>query len=348
MAKKHIIKNREGEELYPITHVKCILTDDGSKVVTKKDIDESIANFVNTTPEKLEVINQISEKLNDDSNLANTLITTTSDAWKELFIKLWDCACKETNPYCEYGKYNRETGYFELNGLTDITYEEALEIFKYKGSVFTGMPVMSGSNCRTNLLINPFACGNAIRLSSTSAMAFSGNKLKIVRISKEGRGVQLENVVLNLFYGSGNLEEILGDIVINNITNESVFSSNDKEFSKLKEIRLIRLTNSLSRILKNSPYLSLESLQYLIANAANVTAITVTVHHDVFAKLSDESNTEWHKVYTDALARNISFIDVSATPAMANLVEEEPQVDVQSRIAALEEQVAELKNFISN
>lgn len=60
--------------------------------------------------------------------------------------------------------------------------------------------------------------------------------------------------------------------------------------------------------LPDSPLLSLESLQYLVTNAANgTTTITVTVHPDVYAKLSDTSNTEWHKVMTDAAAKNISF-----------------------------------------
>lgn len=40
-----------------------------------------------------------------------------------LFIDLWNNACGS------YGRYNAETGYFELNGLTDIGYDEALKIF---------------------------------------------------------------------------------------------------------------------------------------------------------------------------------------------------------------------------
>ena len=60
--------------------------------------------------------------------------------------------------------------------------------------------------------------------------------------------------------------------------------------------------------LPDSPLLSLDSLSYLVTNAANgTTAITVTVHPTVYAKLTDTSNTEWHAVLTAAVAKNISF-----------------------------------------
>ena len=63
----------------------------------------------------------------------------------------------------------------------------------------------------------------------------------------------------------------------------------------------------LSVSIPDSPLLSLASLQYLVNNAANTSAITVTVHPEVYTKLSDEANTEWYKVMTDAAAKNISF-----------------------------------------
>lgn len=35
--------------------------------------------------------------------------------------------------------------------------------------------------------------------------------------------------------------------------------------------------------------------------------ITITVHPSVYSKLTDESNTEWHKVLLDAAEKNITF-----------------------------------------
>lgn len=77
-------------------------------------------------------------------------------------------------------------------------------------------------------------------------------------------------------------------------------------YSKIEEIRLKRLNDNIS--FPHSKNISLASLSYLVENAANGDkAITLTVHADVFAKLTDESNTEWHAVAVAALAKNITI-----------------------------------------
>lgn len=70
------------------------------------------------------------------------------------------------------------------------------------------------------------------------------------------------------------------------------------------------------------PRLSLASLRYLVDNAANTAAITVTVHPDVYAKLSGDTTNEaassltadelalWQQLLTDATEKQINF----ATP----------------------------------
>lgn len=60
--------------------------------------------------------------------------------------------------------------------------------------------------------------------------------------------------------------------------------------------------------LKDSPNLTLECLQKIPSAAIKSSATaTVTVHPTVYAKLTDTTNTQWHKVLTDALAKNITF-----------------------------------------
>jgi hypothetical protein len=65
---------------------------------------------------------------------------------------------------------------------------------------------------------------------------------------------------------------------------------------------------------ESSPLLSLASLQYLVTNRANeTTPITITVHADVFAKLTstDPQYAEWNAFWADAVANEyIAF----ATP----------------------------------
>lgn len=57
----------------------------------------------------------------------------------------------------------------------------------------------------------------------------------------------------------------------------------------------------------DSPLISLESLQFMITNAANTSPIIVTVHADVYAKIQDETNAEWHALIEMAVAKQITF-----------------------------------------
>ena len=45
----------------------------------------------------------------------------------------------------------------------------------------------------------------------------------------------------------------------------------------------------------------------MIEHASNTSPITITVHADVYAKLTDESNTDWHALMASAAAKNITF-----------------------------------------
>ena len=69
----------------------------------------------------------------------------------------------------------------------------------------------------------------------------------------------------------------------------------------------------------HSPKLSLDSISYMVANAANTATITITVHPDVYAKLTgdttnaaaatltEEEAAAWQQVLADANVKNISF-----------------------------------------
>lgn len=73
----------------------------------------------------------------------------------------------------------------------------------------------------------------------------------------------------------------------------------------LQNVKFIQLRYNVD--LKDSPLLTLESFQYLVENATNTSAITVTVHADVYAKLTDPQQADWYAVNTAAQGKHISF-----------------------------------------
>ncbi len=81
--------------------------------------------------------------------------------------------------------------------------------------------------------------------------------------------------------------------------------------SALESLAISGTVYARSFSLADSPLISLASLQGIVGKAqAGSAAMTITVHPDVYAKLTDESNTEWHNILMDAMAKNISFATV--------------------------------------
>lgn len=104
------------------------------------------------------------------------------------------------------------------------------------------------------------------------------------------------------------LKKIIGIINCINIKNSNSRLSFTDTFSNCPILENVLISSlPLDISFKDSPLLSLESLRYLINNAANTSPITVTVHSDVYAKIQDETNTDWHALIETAAAKQITF-----------------------------------------
>lgn len=314
MAKKSELKERgTGEILYPITHEKCVVTDDGRGIASKQYADDAAAAILNSTPEQLAVINELGEQLANDDNLANAVTKTVSEAKKQLFIDMWNEACKTsldstTIPSIPVGKYNQETGYFELNGLTDITYEEAIGIYSVysltstaytnKEAQFQRMKFRTLFPIHTE--IYPTLSYNMKNLCCE--MLFLEVVSFVTRSSYRYVNINNGN---RMFYSCKSLRRVLTPIVVSSVSDANNYPWLDG-CQQLEELKIFGISKSYSQF-KNTPKLNLESFQYLIANAANTVPITITVHDDVYAKLTDTGNTEWYQVMQDAQAKQITF-----------------------------------------
>ena len=98
-----------------------------------------------------------------------------------------------------------------------------------------------------------------------------------------------------------NLRQIIGRFSIASANCGGIFY----DAAKLEDFRLVSLAGSIS--LQWSPLVNLESFAYMIEHASNTSPITITVHADVYAKLTDESNADWHALMASAAAKNITF-----------------------------------------
>lgn len=208
--------------------------------------------------------------------------------------------------------YNRSTKFFELNGLTDITKEQMREILLkgvLRGPYFSSLQNLS---LRTTITATDdsfpvdfsYMCGD---LPAMEVLALARNDTRQTTVRD-----------MRYFISSATkLRRIIGRLNINNITSAVGKIALYGSLPVLEEIRLYNISSDFN--LGNCPKLSLASLKYLVANAANTSAITITVHPDVYAKLTgdttnaaasgltEEELSQWQQVLADAAAKNITF-----------------------------------------
>lgn len=204
--------------------------------------------------------------------------------------------------------YNQNTGFYELNGLTDITEEQMKTIYLQthvmdKLQSFRG--IFAGTKFRTNLGFNRSLMQTNSRQFQFYDSFRENRSLEVLRISYGDIDVVRSMIVENLgfaFYFCVKLRKIIGIIRLDK--SSSVTSAFD-HCLELQDVKLYGLLTNIS--FAYSPLISIESLQYLITNAANTSPITVTVHADVYAKIQDETQTEWHALIASAQEKNITF-----------------------------------------
>lgn len=200
--------------------------------------------------------------------------------------------------------YNEKTGFYELNGLTDITEEQMKVIYTQthgaqrmhnRNNVFEGSRTI-----RTNL---PFVSYFGIGLDGQFRCAFLN--CAALETACVTPSIAYAADVSFMFERCPKLKKIIGQLDIRSITSDANVTRMFYQCGLLEDVRISSLKVNIS--FANSPLISLESLQYLITNAANTSSITVTVHADVYAKIQDETNAEWHALIETAAAKQITF-----------------------------------------
>ena len=175
--------------------------------------------------------------------------------------------------------FNATTGYFELNGLTDISYEEMQRIYnlgviRADGNSFSY--VLEGiKTVRTILLYH-------------SQGTWPGYSLSYAFLSTGIESIPLDNIyaasVSSAFYRCMYCKDF-GRIRVQAINNFSDFLS---QAISLVNVELSGLKASLS--LSDSPHLSVASILYMINNEAATSAITITLHATAYARATADAD----------------------------------------------------------
>lgn len=276
--------------------------------------DQTLASAFNAKQTKLEDTTDV--VIESETNTTDGLYLTDK-AKMRLFIDQWNAAWKVSGTV--YGKYDPENApdaeHPFMGNEIWMTYEEAILVMEYS-SGFSAFQRISLVNIPIKTLL-PIP----LDYYDTYVDIMTMRELRAIRfICVNKDNAQVTSQQPWFISKCPNLTKIEGTFNISNMNGSSCFRFL-RGSDNIKEFRASGLNKHLN--LQTNSKLSLATMQYLVNNAS--TAITaekpavVTVHADVFAKLTgdmtneaaaaltDDEKTAWAAVLTAATSKYISF-----------------------------------------
>lgn len=254
----------------------------------KDDIDKAMEEKADRT-DLSNVIGEITS-FEDDGQFEAVTGFTRADLKLDLFIDLFNAAAGTQGRYDPEHAPDKDH-VFLLNGLW-LTYAEAVAVYVswhkgvYQNEALAKFAVRTNMPFRTqwNSVLERYAQGN---------MTVEILYLPIVLIG---------NQCMQAFYGCSNLRKVYGLSHLRTNIDSTTFQG----CSKLEYVGITHLRGNVD--LRWSPLLGADSIRFLVSNASNTSAIVITVHEDVYAKLTDPALAEWSGLIAEAAAKNITFI----------------------------------------
>lgn len=254
----------------------------------KDDIDKAMEEKADRT-DLSNVIGEITS-FEDDGQFEAVTGFTRADLKLDLFIDLFNAAAGAQGRYDPEHAPDKEH-VFLLNGLW-LTYAEAVAVYVswhkgvYQNEALAKFAVRTNMPFRTqwNSVLERYAQGNVTVEVLYLPMMLIGNQC------------------MRAFYGCTNLRKVYGLSHLRTNIDSTTFQG----CAKLEYVGITHLRGNLD--LRWSPLLGADSLRFIVSNADNTSAVTITVHAEVYAKLTDPALAEWSGLIAEAAAKNITFI----------------------------------------
>lgn len=254
------------------------------------------------------------EKYKEVTEAQRKAIEAADALWVEppqVFVDLWNEACRNFGDYVggvkTVGRYNPDTGYFELNGLTDITYEQAVAIYSktsglyyLNGSSIKNTQLCLAANIRTNLPI-----GYKTNWLKALDSVFHGcTEMEVLFLP----GVQITGYMIMQKLHTLTIGGIADNICTNSLPllkniiyvgdNGSLPKRCDKSFAKSELLTRVSVANVVAK------------------EPTGTQAVAFTMHPTVYAALMGEaenypvnegSREDWSEVFRQAQEKGITF-----------------------------------------
>lgn len=252
---------------------------------------------------------------------SGNVLSLTDMAKKRLFIDLWnECAV-------DFGRYNEETGFFELNGITDLTWDDAVFIYTISSNKDAPYYANTGFGYNTNILKGRFRTNLPINYGQRPYNNRSANasyalntylctELEVLNVFAKmpfGRTQSFCPCSGLEFYYNRNLRKVDGLIWLN----MTAAINHGYDVPKLEEINLYNITQNY-KYMHKAPKLNYTSVKTMIEQRGGTNAITIWYHADVYNKIlgtaadsayegSGGTKAEWMAIADLAASKNITL-----------------------------------------
>lgn len=223
-----------------------------------------------------------------------TLSDVTYGAIPKEFIDRWNAAVVDFG-----GTFNESSGYFELNGLTDLSYQDALRIYNIKCAPCTASRVTDYIAPMSTALssYNTFKARTVIPCVTTGTNMHRLTWNTYIEVTKFRISTTYASSFAsptNYVHGQYRLRKMLDVYSVTSALTLNLFYA-------LQECYFIVSANVTA---SDSKYLSLASVVYMVENAVNTSAITITLHATAYARCQADTTeyTYQGNTYTGILA----------------------------------------------
>lgn len=188
--------------------------------------------------------------------------------------------------------YNEQTGYYELNGLTDITEEEMRTIYEKTWGWWLHLPSLNGFGSalpRTNIPCPNYKIiyyASYISLHSIFSDSGNGDNLEVVNLRALLTPTGFDEIKIVdfnwAFQGNKKIREVQGIINVKEARSKLNIGGN------IETINIKGLKVSIK--FYNSQRLSKESVLYMINNSEATSAITIGLQQAVYDVMKDDAD----------------------------------------------------------
>ena len=227
-------------------------------------------------------VDLVNYRLIDKSTLANIEANSKVGTLRDLYISAG-------------AVYNERTGFYELNGLTDITEEQMRVIYEKTWGWWIALPNLIGfgdSSARTNIPCPDYKCiyyQTNVNLSSSFGTTSNLDNLEVLNFVP----TQYSNESLIRFsiramnwmcQGNAKPLTIMGTFDVGNVPDNNSLNIG----GNIKTINIKNLSKNIK--FYNSKVLSKESVLYMINNSEATTAITIGLQQAVYDVMKDDAD----------------------------------------------------------